>query len=180
MIFGDRIRLRKLERADLPQFVEWLNDPEVRAGLGASLPLSQAEEDRWYEKMLDRPSEEHVLVIEVCEEDRWQMIGSTSFFDIHWRNRKAEFGILIGDKNYWNRGYGTETTRLMLKHGFESLNLNRIYLKVYTTNPRARRAYEKAGYTLEGTLRQADFREGQYVDDLIMSVLRDEWKNSHS
>jgi diamine N-acetyltransferase len=180
MIFGDRLRLRKLERVDLPQFVEWLNDPEVRAGLGAYLPLSQAEEDRWYEKTLDRPSEEHVLVVEVREEDSWQMIGSTSFFDIDWRNRKAEFGILIGDKNYWNRGFGTEITRLMLKHGFETLNLNRIYLKVYTTNPRARRAYEKAGYTLEGTLRQADFREGQYVDDLIMSVLRDEWKNSYS
>ena len=179
MIFGNRIRLRKLERTDLPKFVEWLNDPEVRAGIGSFLPLSQDEEDRWYEKMLGRAPEEHILVIEVREEDRWQMIGSTSFFDIHWRNRKAEFGILIGDKAYWNQGYGTETARLMLKHGFETLNLNRIYLKVFTTNPRAKRAYEKAGYVLEGRLRQTDFRDGQYVDDLIMSVLREEWKNSN-
>ena len=178
MIYANRIRLRKLEKADLSQFVDWLNDPEVRAGIGSFLPLSQDEEDRWYEKMLERPPEEHILVVEVHEEDRWHMIGSTSFMDIDWRNRKAEFGILIGDKNYWNRGFGTEITQLMLKHGFETLNLNRIYLKVFSTNPRAMRAYEKAGYILEGRLRQTDFRDGQYVDDLIMSVLREEWRKA--
>lgn len=175
MIYGNRIRLRKVEKNDLPRFVAWLNDPEVREGLGVYLPLSQEEEDRWYEKMLDRPPEEHVLVVEVRAGDGWQMIGSTRLFNFDWRIRKAEFGILIGDKNYWNRGYGTEITRLMLQHGFETLNLNRIYLKVFSSNPRARRAYEKAGYILEGTLRQANFRDGKYVDDLIMSVLREEW-----
>ncbi|GAB4580704.1 MAG: GNAT family protein [Anaerolineales bacterium] len=180
MIYGDRIRLRKLERADLPQFVIWLNDPEVRAGLGMHLPISQAEEDRWYEKMLARPPEEQVLVIEVREEAHWQMIGSTSLFDFDWRNRKAEFGLLIGDKNYWNRGYGTETTALILKHGFETLNLHRIELKVFSSNPRAQRAYEKAGYVLEGIQRQAEFRNGQYVDDHLMAVLREEWLATRS
>ena len=176
MIYGERIRLRKLEKADLIQFVEWLNDPEVRSGIGVFLPMSQAEEDRWYEKMLERPPEEHILVVEIRDEDGWRVIGSTSFFDFHWRSRKAEFGILIGDKSVWNQGYGTEVTRLMLKHGFETLNLHRIELRVFSTNPRARRAYEKAGYVLEGIQRQAEFRNGQYVDEHLMAVLRGEWK----
>ncbi len=176
MIYGNRLRLRKLERVDLAQFVVWLNDPEVRAGIGMFLPISQAEEDRWYEKMLDRPSEEQVLAVEIREGEGWRVIGSTSFFDFHGISRKAEFGILIGDKTVWNQGYGTEITHLMLQHGFDTLNLNRIELRVYSTNPRARRVYEKAGYVLEGTQRQAEFRNGQYIDDHLMAVLRDEWK----
>jgi RimJ/RimL family protein N-acetyltransferase len=176
MIYGRRIRLRKLEKSDFAQFVEWLNDPEVRAGIGMYLPLSQAEEERWYEKMLDRPSEEHVLAVEIRDGEGWRVIGSTSFFDFHWRSRKAEFGIVIGDKTVWNQGYGTEITRLMLKHGFETFNLHRIELRVFSNNPRARRAYEKAGYVLEGIQRQAEFRGGEYLDEHLMAVLRDEWK----
>ncbi|NUM45660.1 MAG: GNAT family N-acetyltransferase [Anaerolineales bacterium] len=175
MIYGNRIRLRKLEKADLPLFVAWFNDPEVRAGIGMYLPMSQVEEDRWFERMVERPPVEHILAVEIRDEAGWRLVGSTSLFDFDWRVRKAEFGILLGDKTIWNQGYGTEVTRLMLQHGFETLNLNRIELKVYSTNPRAQRAYEKAGYVLEGTQRQADYRNGQYVDDHFMAVLRDEW-----
>ena len=63
----------------------------------------------------------------------------------------------------------------MLQHGFETLNLHRIYLRVYSTNPRARRSYEKAGFVLEGTLREAVYRHGKYADIHVMSVLRSEW-----
>jgi RimJ/RimL family protein N-acetyltransferase len=64
--------------------------------------------------------------------------------------------------------------RLLVKHGFETLNLNRIYLQVFANNPRAIRAYEKAGFIHEGRKRQAEFRDGQYIDVLLMSILRDE------
>lgn len=175
MIYGNRIRLRKLEKADLPLFVAWLNDPDVRAGLGMYLPLSQDEEDRWYEKMLERPPAEQALAVEIREGETWRVIGSTSLFDFDWRVRKAEFGIMLGDKSVWNQGYGTEVARLILQHGFETLNLNRIELKVFSNNPRAQRAYEKAGYILEGIQRQANYRDGQYVDDHLMAVLRDDW-----
>jgi diamine N-acetyltransferase len=86
-----------------------------------------------------------------------------------------EFGIFIGDKSLWDKGYGTEAVELLLLHGFQTLNLNRIYLRVYSTNLRAKRSYEKAGFVLEGTLRQAMYRHGQYADIHIMSVLRPEW-----
>jgi RimJ/RimL family protein N-acetyltransferase len=177
MIYAERIRLRAPERADLPQFVAWLNDPEVKRNLSLTFPLSLAAEENWFEDMLKRSPAEQALTIEVRLPDgeTWIPIGNCSLMDINWLSRSAEFGIFIGDKTRWNQGYGTEATRLMLKHGFETLNLHRIFLRVFATNPRARRAYEKAGYILEGTQRQAHFLDGQYIDVYVMSVLQPEY-----
>ena len=176
MIYGKRIRLRHIEREDLPRFVAWLNDPEVRHGLAMYLPLSQVEEEQWFENVLKRERDEQPLVIEVEGQDGWTMIGNSGFFNIDWRNRSAELGIVIGDKAYWNKGYGTEVMRLLLHHGFTTLNLHRIFLRVFEGNPRAIRAYEKAGFVHEGRMRQAEFRDGKYLDVLLMSVLRPEWQ----
>jgi len=175
MIYGERIRLRGVERSDLPQFKEWLNDPEVIEGLGMYLPLSMSDEEQWFEGMSKRDPVEKPLAIDIREDNGWRLIGNTSFFNLEWTNRSAELGIFIGDKSLWNKGYGTETVCLLLRHGFEALNLHRIYLRVYSTNPRARRSYEKAGFVLEGTLREAVYRHGKYVDMHVMSVLRSEW-----
>jgi len=175
MIHGERIRFRGPERADLPCFVAWLNDAEVRAGISAFLPMSLAREENWFEEMLKRPPEEQPFAIEAKQKDNWVLIGTTSFFDFNWRARKAEIGIMIGEKSFWDQGYGSETMLLMLRHGFETLNLHRIYLKVYSTNPRAIRAYEKVGFVHEARLREAHYDNGGYSDDLIMSVLRQEW-----
>ena len=187
MIYGERIRFRALEKADIPLFVRWLNDPEVRQGILIYQPISQVGEENWFEGMLKRPVDEHVLGIEarmpgglagesaIEGSELWRLIGSWAFNDIDWRNRSAEFGILIGDKSYWNRGYGTEAVRLLVQHGFKTLNLNRIYLHVFENNPRAIRAYEKAGFIHEGRKRQAEYKDGKYIDVLVMSMLKDEF-----
>lgn len=181
MIYGERIRFRAVEKEDLPTFVRWLNDPEVQQGITIFHPFSQAQEENWFENMLKRPVEEQVLGIEVNEPSgeegmkNWKLIGSLGFMDISWRIRSAEFGIMIGEKNYWGKGYGTEAVRLLTKYGFNTLNLNRISLRVFEDNHRAIRAYEKAGFTLEGRMRQAEFHHGKYLDVLIMSVLRSDF-----
>lgn len=176
MIYGERIRLRAVERSDLPRFVEWLNDPEVVAGLMIYLPLSQADEDSWFEEMQKSPAAQHPMVIEIRNQDSWLAIGDCSFMGIDHRIRSGEIGIFIGRKDLWNQGYGTETMRLLLKHGFKTLNLNRIFLRVFETNKRAIRSYEKAGFVHEGRMRQAQFIDGKYEDVLLMSVLRSEWQ----
>jgi len=180
MIFGKRIRLRGVEKEDLPLFVEWLNDPEVTEGLMFFQPLSYAEEMRWFENLANLPASEHPLAIEIQDGDNWRMIGDCGFHNISQINRSAEVGIFIGDKSLWNKGYGTETMQLLLKYGFESLNLNRISLVVYDDNPRALHAYEKAGFMLEGRLRQAKYKHGRYGDELLMSTLRSEWDAKQS
>ena len=103
------------------------------------------------------------------------MIGNCSFMDVDHTARSAEVGLFIGDKSCWNQGYGTEVMRLLLRTGFGTLNLNRIFLRVDEDNKGGIRAYEKAGFVHEGLLRQAIYREQQYHDMLIMSVLRAEW-----
>jgi diamine N-acetyltransferase len=180
MIYGESIRFRAVEREDLPTFVRWLNDPEVKQGVMIYYPYSQAQEENWFEGMLKRPVDEHVMGIEVKEAatetvgDHWKLIGTVGFSTIDWRNRACEFGIMIGEKDYWNKGYGTEAVRLLTQYGFNTLNLHRVFLRVFENNPRAIRAYEKAGFVLEGRMRQAEFRDGKYMDVLIMSMLKDE------
>ena len=178
MIYGERIRLRRDERVDLPKFVEWLNDPEVYRYLGAiNLPFSMNNEEQWFENMLKRSREEQPFAIEIRERDEWQLVGNCGFFDINWSARSAEVGIFIGDKSCWNKGYGTEVIRLLLRIGFETLNLNRIFLRVDEANLGGIRAYEKAGFIHEGRFRQGTYQGGEYRDMLLMSVLRSEWSS---
>ncbi len=175
MIYGERIRFRHAEKTDLPAFVTWLNDPEVRAGMAMHLPWSLIEEEAWFETMIKHPPDERILCIEARLGDGWLLIGSCAFVNIDWRSRASEFGIMIGEKAYWNQGYGTEAVSLLLRHGFDTLNLNRIFLRVFSNNPRAIHCYEKAGFVHEGRQRQGEFQGGQYVDVLLMSVLREEY-----
>ncbi len=178
MIYSNRLRLRAAEREDIPMFVAWLNDPEVTQFLLHQLPLSKADEEGWFDRMQKSPPPEHVMVIEIRQEQGWKPIGNTSLMDINWIDRVAEVGIFIGEKDEWNKGYGTDVMKLMLRHGFTTLNLNRIYLRVFDFNARGIRAYERAGFVHEGRLRQDIFRKGSYHDVLVMSVLRDEWQDS--
>lgn len=178
MLTGNRIRLRAIERGDLHTFVRWINDPEVTAGLLIGNPMSQTHEENWYEGMLKRPMEEQPLAIELKTAQTWELIGTCSFNEISWRDRVAEVGIMVGEKQHWSKGYGTDAMRLLLRRGFAELNLNRIFLHVYANNPRAIRSYEKAGFTLEGRLRQDVYKNGQYLDVLVMGILREEWKDS--
>ena len=198
MIFSDRIRLRAAERSDIPLFVSWLNDPEVTAGTTLVYPMSQAEEEIWFDDTLKQPAAQHPMVIEMripgerppgsvsfppgampVEVD-WVPIGTCNYFAIDWRSRSSEVGILIGEKRFWNQGYGTEAMRLLVKHGFETLNLHRVWLRVYANNPRAIRAYEKVGFIHEGRMREAIYKNGSYIDVLLMSILENERNYAHA
>jgi len=175
IIFGGRIRLRAIEREDVKNFFEWVNDPEVTFGLSLYLPMSLTDEERWFDSLANRAPNEKPFGIDLRDGDGWRLIGNCTFFDIDALAHSGELGIMIGDKSAWNKGLGTETMGLLLRHGFETLNLNRIMLRVYADNLRAVRTYEKAGFKMEGTLRQAVFKRGNYGDVHIMSVLRREW-----
>jgi diamine N-acetyltransferase len=186
MIHGERIRLRRDERSDIAKFVAWLNDPEVSHYLSINMPISMANEEQWFENMLKKTAEEQPFAIEIAkgvpgnEAEAWQMIGNCSYMGIDHTTHSAEVGLFIGDKSCWNKGYGTEVMRLLLDFGFGTLNLNRIFLRVDEDNRGGIRAYEKAGFVHEGRLRQAIYRDGQYHNMLIMSVIRSEWARENN
>ncbi len=106
----------------------------------------------------------------------WVHIGNTGLHNIDFVTREAEFGIFIGEKSYWNQGLGREAALLTLKHGFEDLNLNRIFLFVFENNLRGIASYKAVGFVHEGTLREAIYKNGRYYNVLVMSVLHSEWK----
>lgn len=177
-LHGKRIRLRAAEKEDITAFLRWINDSDVTENLMLVSPMSRFEEEHWYEAMMKQPTSEHVLVIEVRDtspNEGYRPIGTCQFHNIDWRNRSGEIGIMIGEKTFWDQGYGTETMRLLLEHGFNTLNLHRIWLQVYAKNKRGIHAYEKSGFQHEGKYRQAHYQHGQYYDVFLMSVIKDEW-----
>lgn len=177
MISGERIRLRAVERDDLPRFVTWFQDPEVRAGISLFLPLSLAEEEAWYEDMLKKDPIEHTLAIDVQEGEKWTHVGACGFLDYEPRFQHIELGVVVGDRSFWDQGIGTDVVRTLLRHAFKTLNLNRVVLQVFETNLRAIQVYKKIGFVEEGRLRQHHFLDGRYIDVIIMGILCEEWKS---
>ncbi|HEX5578854.1 MAG TPA: GNAT family protein, partial [Candidatus Limnocylindria bacterium] len=104
-----------------------------------------------------------------------RLIGNAALEHIDWRNRRAESGTLIGEKDEWGKGYGTDALNAICDFGFGQLRLQRIELDVYANNRRAQRSYEKAGFHREGTLRHGHFADGRFLDVERMALLRDEW-----
>jgi RimJ/RimL family protein N-acetyltransferase len=174
IIRGELVYLRPSERADLPTFVRWFTDADVLRNLAMRAPMSLAAEEQWFERMVQAQGTTiHHFVICLLADGR--AIGTAGLHDVDQQNGTAEFGIAIGEKGEWGKGYGTDATRAICDFGFAELRLERIGLYVYDRNDRGRRAYEKAGFTLEGTLRRAHFARGDYHDVHVMSLLRDEW-----
>ena len=174
MFNGELIILGPIQRDYLPHYVEWLNDWEVRKFLAASLPqpLTLQDEEDWFNR---HRGDKDSLVFAILANGEGRLIGNCGLDQIDWTNRHAVFGIFIGDKNYWGKGYGTDATRTVLRYAFEEAGFHRIELVVFDFNPRAIRVYEKVGFRLEGTRRQALYREGAWHDEHIMAILREEW-----
>jgi RimJ/RimL family protein N-acetyltransferase len=175
IIRGEHVYLRPAERDDLPTFVRWFNDADVLADLAMFAPMSRAAEEGWFERMLAaQGSTDYHFVICLAADSR--PIGTTGLHEINFVDGRAEFGIAIGERSEWGKGHGTDATRAICDFGFGELRLERIGLFVYDGNDRARRAYEKAGFRHEGTMRRAHFGHGEHRDVHVMGLLREEWQ----
>jgi len=174
MIYGEGIRFRAIEKDDIPSFLRWLNDPETRQFLLLYDPISRADEERWVEGLAGR-KDDRIFAFEAPIDDQWIHLGNVGLHGIDWKNSNSGFGIVLGEKQYWGQGYGTKAARLMLRFAFDTLNLHRVELEVFEFNPRAIRAYEKAGFRPEGTRRQAFFHDGRYWDAHRMAILSEEF-----
>jgi RimJ/RimL family protein N-acetyltransferase len=171
-LVGTHVYLRPLERADAPCFVSWLNDADVARFLVPHRPMTLRAE----EEFIDGLGKGDDVVLGIALRDGDGLIGGTGLHHIDARCRRASFGILIGAKDEWGKGHGSEATRLMVGYAFETLNLNRVWLHVYEYNARGLRAYEKVGFRREGVLRQDTFRDGRYWDTVAMAILREDWQ----
>jgi RimJ/RimL family protein N-acetyltransferase len=173
-IRGEHVYLRPAERTDIDLFVRWFADAETTRYLAVRAPFSRAMEEKWFDSMLEQQGKGgYHFVICLLGDDR--AIGTAGFHHVNQEDGHASFGISIGEKAEWSKGYGTDALRAICDFGFGQLRLERIELDVYEPNVRAQRSYEKAGFVTEGTLRHAHFSDGTYHDVLRMSLLREEW-----
>lgn len=174
MIETPRTTLRPLEPEDLDQLYLYRNDPEVMHWLGGfSAGYSHADLEQWLISHRNR-RDEVLWAVASRPEDR--CIGHVGLYQIDHRSRKAEFAILIGDADQQGKGIGKEVTKAVLAYGFDELNLHRITLSAIATNDRAIHLYASLGFTQEGLLREDVFREGRYIDVVLMAILEDEWR----
>ncbi|MFD9112515.1 GNAT family N-acetyltransferase [Streptomyces bottropensis] len=172
VLTGERAVLRPFTEDDAPVMARILADPEVLRLTGS--PTGEFGTDRlrsWYGSRNDHPDR---LDLAVVDRASGELVGEVVLNDWDEANRSCCFRILIGPGGR-DRGLGTEAVRLMVGHAFEEVGLHRVSLYVFTHNPRARRAYEKAGFVAEGIERQTLWQDGKWIDAVRMSVLAPEW-----
>jgi len=167
---GKKVLLREYRRDDLPAYRRWLADGRVTEYLEMGWrPTRDSDLEAWW-KLADESSDNVVFAMAEAKSDR--LVGVCGLYAISWTARRAQFNILIGEPDAWDKGFGTEALALLIDYGFDVLNLNSIQLGVNADNKRAIRSYEKAGFVVEGTRRQFVYRNGRYYDSVMMSVLR--------
>ncbi|MBD7983472.1 GNAT family N-acetyltransferase [Sporosarcina sp. Sa2YVA2] len=170
-----KVEIRELTLDDVEDRYQWCLDKEVTKHLNMPEkfpPFSREETQIWIEMCINKRNGYEQKAI-VTEERKH--IGWVDLKNIDRMNRHAELGIAIGDKTYWGKGYGLAAMKEMLLWGFNELELNKIWLRVEVDNEKAIKSYTRMGYVEEGILRQDRLRNGEFVDRVRMSILKQDF-----
>jgi len=172
---GEHIILRPLQLSDLEgAYVSWLNDEEVCAHNSHHVyPYTPAQGKAYIESMT---RDEHNLVLAIVDKENGTHIGNIALQKIDLISRNAEYAILVGDKAYWGKGVGKEASQLILRHGFEAMNLHRIYCGTASTNAGMQKLATSLGFIEEGRRKEAHYKNGAYADLIEYGLLKDAWQ----
>ena len=178
MMEGKLVKLSPIDlEKDTTIMENWHHDTEFLRLMDSepAVPRTVKQIKEWYEKAYSNRYEFIVRFIKSNEP-----IGFIELGGIDWAARDAWMGVGLGLRKNWGKGYGTEALHLLLRYGFDQLNLNRISLSVFSNNPRAIHSYGKAGFKVEGRQREVVFRDGQRYDEIYMRIFKDEWLNAEN
>ena len=166
------IQYEKFVEQHIPTYYKWRNDETVAVFDQSEFlrPRSYEEIEDWAQILVNG----HTYIASVDG----VYIGTIALMKLDERNRHAELAIVIGEKDYWSKGYGSQMMHTLLEYGFEGLNLERLYLHVFSFIERAIKFYEKFNFKHEGTLRNMLYRNGKYHDLLAYGLMRDEWQRN--
>ena len=162
------IYLRKMTVDDTDNIVRWRNKEEVRSRFLYREPFTTEGHLEWIKTKIDTGLAVQMII---CTMDD-KPVGSVYLRDIDQRDRKAEYGIFIGEESAWGKGYGTAAAKMMLSYGFEQVSLHKIFLRVLADNVRAIASYEKAGFVREAYLKDEVFLDGKFCDIVLMAIIR--------
>jgi len=175
-LIGERVYLRPFSKNDLSHVRKWSNDSEIRRLTGEVKPMSLVEAEKFYKKL--RADKDRLwFVIIVKRGDR--VIGEVGLLRMSRFERCTDMSIIIGEKDVWGKGYGTEAGHLLLDYAFERLGFHRISIGVVGFNERALRFWQSLGFKREGVQRDGYYCDGKYSDFIMMSILEDEFKMLH-
>ncbi|KGX92546.1 acetyltransferase [Pontibacillus halophilus JSM 076056 = DSM 19796] len=181
MLKGNLVELRPVKEEDLERVNKWNNDEELtRLASGSNLPyqLNNPHESlkaHYTKNLTSHNLLKDGIVFSIYATATSEQIGKCDYREFNPITRCATVGIVIGEKEYWGRGYGKETIHLLCRHLFYDLNVNRIQLDTWSGNERAVALYKACGFRLEGRLRRNEYVNGEYHDTLILGLLQEEF-----
>ena len=173
VLIGKRVYLRPLMKEDLVYLRKWSQDAEIRELIGETTPMSQAECEKFLEKVYADSSREWFMVV-IKQDNR--VIGEAGLLRMDPAWRTTDVSVIMGEKEEWGKGYGTEAILLLLDRAFRQLDFHRVAIGVVGFNERALRFWEKVGFRKEGVQRDGYYYDHKYYDFVMMSILDDEFR----
>lgn len=174
---GEKTILRPVVKDDLPFFQVWINDPETRIFVCNYLPLTLSDEEAWFASLSQNKSN---IVFAMVDKASGKLIGNLGLSNISWVNGTAVTGAMIGDKEFRGQGYGTDAKGLLLTYAFSTLNLRKLCSSVIAFNGRSLAYNFKCGYHQEGVRRLQVYRNGEYHDEILMAIFKEDWLRQQS
>jgi RimJ/RimL family protein N-acetyltransferase len=172
-LVGRRVFLRPFSEDDLRYVQKWSNDSEIRRLTGEIAPMSRQEAEEFYKHL--RADKDRVWFAVVLKRGN-RVIGEVGLLRMFRPWRCTDMSIIIGEKNMWGKGYGTEAGRLLLKYAFERLKFHRVSIGVVGFNDRAIRFWESLGFKKEGVQKDGYYCDNEFSDFVMMSILEDQFK----
>lgn len=176
MLKGDKVYLTAVEKGDLEQLRDWRNNPDFRKHFREYRELNMTMQDKWFEqKVAGDPT---TMMFSIRRNSDGQLLGCCGFVYINWVHRNADLSLYIGWNNAYidGEGYAEESCRLLFDHGFNELNLNKIWTEIYEFDAKKKALYDKLGFNQDGLLRQNYFYDGRWWDSRILSLLAEEYR----
>ena len=174
MLEGELVKLRGLELSDVEILHEYWNDPEVRHYLYDMVPNSLQDEEDFIRETWKQRKEGSNYTFGIVDKKTEKLIGTTGLMHVSSKDRNCELGIMIGDKGYWGRGYGTDSIKTLLRWAFDQMNFHSVELWYIEFNKRGKRCYEKCGFREVAKFKELHWSDGIYWDCIGMQIL-DDW-----
>lgn len=177
----DGVRLREIERSDLPMLRRWRNQYDVRRATREYRLLTDLNQEQWFQGLHKSPPDAIMFVIEVEDPvtSQWCSVGACGLCYIDWKNRHAELSYYVGDEGSRGHGVGGKVLSTLFQYGFGELGLHHIWGEVYEYNEAALRSDEKAGFQVEGKVRNRVFRDGKFWGSYMVGISEEEWRQRY-
>lgn len=176
IIESEKIGLRGLELEDVKILYKEMNNSNMTQFLFAFRPFSIGEEEDFIKSSWKDGKEGKGFAFAVVEKSSSKLVGTVSLMKIDAISRNSELGIWISEEAC-GKGYGVDAEKLIIKYGFESLNLHSIFARAFAFNERSAKVIEKAGMKKQGILRESVYRKGKYHDIIYFDILKSEFND---